>query len=66
MNRKLTKIAFSILTALVASLAFALGPIQCPIDHTLMSWTGNTQEEGGKKLAEYRCNNNHTSWVVIN
>lgn len=48
MNRKLLKIVFSILTALAASLAFALGPIQCPIDHTLMSWTGNTQEEGGK------------------
>lgn len=51
---------------MTVTFAFALGIAICPIDNTKMSWTGNTREEGGKKLAEYTCVQGHTTWIVVN
>ena len=66
MIKQWKKIAVGMVAVLMASLTFALGALVCPIDHTHMTWTGNTREEGGKKLAEYTCVQGHTTWVVIN
>ena len=51
---------------LTAGAAFALGMQTCPIDNSSMTWTGNTRQEMGKTLAEYKCIHDHVYWIPAN
>lgn len=56
--------------AAVAGLAAALAlapatPPLCPQDKTPMTATGKTRQEGGKTLAEYKCERGHLYWVAV-
>lgn len=57
-------LAFAVLAGAVTA-ALALGAKICSIDNTHMTWTGETRQEGGKTLAEYKCIQGHLSWVVV-
>jgi hypothetical protein len=35
------------------------------VDKTPLTATGETKEEGGKVLAEYKCEKGHTYWVAV-
>ena len=37
----------------------------CPIDNTMMVFTGNSKSVMGKLLYEYKCANQHTTWIVL-
>jgi len=37
----------------------------CPIDKTTMTATGNTRQEAGKTLAEYKCEKGHVYWIAV-
>lgn len=37
----------------------------CPIDKTTMTATGNTRQEAGKTLAEYKCEQGHVYWIAV-
>jgi len=50
---------------LLGALMAALSPQICPVDKTQMTATGETKEEGGKLLAEYKCEKGHTYWVAV-
>lgn len=55
------------LPALLAT-AVAITPItaqRCPQDKTPMTATGNTRQENGKMLAEYKCEQGHLYWVAV-
>jgi len=57
-------ILFKIL--LVGSITFSIFAfgVYCPVCNGYMTWTGKTQIEWGKMLKEYKCLNNHCSWIV--
>ncbi|MBI5268130.1 MAG: hypothetical protein HY856_00470 [Burkholderiales bacterium] len=40
-------------------------PQLCPQDKTPMTATGNTRQENGKMLAEYKCEQGHLYWVAV-
>lgn len=49
-------------------LAMGMGAVAtqvCPVDKTTMTATGETREEDGKKLAEYRCEKGHVYWIAV-
>lgn len=55
-----------LLSALV--LAIGLGAVAsqvCPVDKTPMTATGETRQEDGKTLAEYRCEKGHVYWIAV-
>lgn len=37
----------------------------CPVDKTTMTATGNTRQEAGKTMAEYKCEKGHVYWVAV-
>lgn len=37
----------------------------CPVDKTPMTATGETRQEDGKTLAEYRCEKGHVYWIAV-
>ena len=37
----------------------------CPVDKTPMTATGNTRQEAGKTLAEYKCEKGHVYWIAV-
>ena len=37
----------------------------CPLDKTTMTATGNTRQEEGKTLAEYKCEKGHVYWIAV-
>jgi len=37
----------------------------CPIDKTTMTPTGNSRQEEGKTLAEYKCEKGHVYWIAV-
>jgi ferric-dicitrate binding protein FerR (iron transport regulator) len=56
----------ALLGALVLAGAFAaLNTQTCPIDKTTMTATGETRQEDGKTLAEYKCEKGHVYWVAV-
>jgi len=49
-------------------LAISLGAVAtqvCPVDKTVMTATGETRQEDGKTLAEYRCEKGHVYWIAV-
>jgi hypothetical protein len=50
---------------LLGTLMAALTPQICPQDKTPLTATGETREENGKTLAEYKCEKGHTYWVAM-
>jgi len=65
MKIKLQRIVLIAALTGVVTAVFALGPQVCQIDKRKMTWTGQKREEGGNKLAEYKCNDGHASWLVV-
>jgi len=63
---KARKRLFLLAALLTASAAFALGMQIRPIDKSSMTWTGNTRQEMGKTLAEYKCIHDHVYWIPVN
>jgi hypothetical protein len=56
----------AVLAALMLFGTFAALSTQiCPIDKTTMTATGETRQENGKTLAEYRCEKGHTYWIAV-
>jgi hypothetical protein len=50
------------------ALAIGMGAVAtqvCPVDKTTMTATGETREEDGKTLAEYRCEKGHVYWIAV-
>ncbi|MGM9486136.1 hypothetical protein [Ideonella sp. YS5] len=50
------------------ALVIAIGAVAtqvCPVDKTTMTATGETREEEGKTLAEYRCEKGHVYWIAV-
>lgn len=37
----------------------------CPVDKTPMTATGNTRQEAGKTMAEYKCEKGHVYWIAV-
>lgn len=62
---KLKKFLLFSVAACTAIAAYALGVEVCPIDGSNMSYTGNSRQEMGKTLAEYKCVQDHIYWVVV-
>jgi hypothetical protein len=53
-------------TALMLGAMMAvMTPQPCPVDKTPLTATGETREENGKVLAEYKCEKGHTYWVAM-
>lgn len=50
---------------LLGALMAPLTPQICPEDKTPLTATGETKEEGGKVLAEYKCEKGHVYWVAV-
>jgi hypothetical protein len=50
---------------LLGTVMAALSPQICPVDKTPLTATGQTREEQGKTLAEYKCEKGHTYWVAV-
>jgi hypothetical protein len=55
-----------ILGLLAVGLVAAIQTPACPIDKTNMQWTGNTRQEMGKTLAEFKCIHGHIYWFPAN
>lgn len=58
-------LAAVLLSTLMGTLMAALTPQICPQDKTPLTATGETREENGKTLAEYKCEKGHTYWVAM-
>jgi hypothetical protein len=54
------------LAALLLTGVYAAVEVQlCPVDKTTMTATGNTRQEAGKTMAEYKCEKGHVYWVAV-
>ena len=54
------------LAALLMTGAYAAVNVQpCPVDKTTMTATGNTRQEAGKTMAEYKCEKGHVYWIAV-
>lgn len=63
--RKFTT-GLSLAAALLLAGVHAVIEVQpCPIDKTTMTATGNTRQEAGKTLAEYKCEKGHVYWIAV-
>jgi len=63
--RKFTS-GLSLAAALLLAGVHAVIEVQpCPIDKTTMTATGNTRQEAGKTLAEYKCEKGHVYWIAV-
>lgn len=63
--KRIVKTSTILLVLTVAIAAYAQS-VTCPIDRMSMYFTGNTQVEMGKLLYEYKCPNDHITWIVKN
>ncbi|HJV67653.1 hypothetical protein [Ideonella sp.] len=56
----------TLLAALVLAGALATPNAQtCPIDMTPLTATGQTRQEEGRTLAEYKCEKGHVYWIAV-
>ena len=56
----------ALLAALMLACSFVTPNAQiCPIDKTPLTATGQTRQEGGKTLAEYKCEKGHVYWIAV-
>jgi len=56
----------TLLAALVLAGSFVTPNAQfCPVDKTPLTATGQTRQEEGKTLAEYKCEKGHVYWIAV-